>query len=73
MRALWRLTCRSLLANEEDVMNLETIDNIGESIAVLVVIITLIAVLYQSRQANLLVKLKTTHAVWLAGAQLLYS
>ena len=54
-------------------MNLETIYYIGESVAVLVVIITLFAVIYQLRQVNLLARLETTRTVWLAGAQLLNS
>ena len=54
-------------------MNLEAIYYIGESIAVLVVIITLFAVIYQLRQSNVLAKLETTRTMWLAGSQLLYS
>ncbi len=54
-------------------MDLETVYYIGQSVAVLVVIITLFALLFQVRQANLLAKIETTRTVWMHGSNLLYS
>ena len=53
-------------------MSLETVYYIGQTIAVVIIIATLIAVLFQMRQANRLAKLETTRMIWSdAGAMLL--
>ena len=45
-------------------MTLETVYYIGQSVAVVVIIATLIAVFYQMRQTTRLARLETSRAVW---------
>lgn len=54
-------------------MTLETIYYISQTVAVIVIIATLFAVLFQMRQANRLARLETSRAVWMDASARIYS
>ena len=54
-------------------MTLENTYYIGQTIAVIIIVATLVAVLFQMRQANRLAKLETTRTIWASATEMLRS